>query len=637
MKTKITVFLILVLVACLPLKVLADESESVHGFAAGSLIFPMDDFYQPIADGGSLEVYGLIFYLLDYKDQDCVDACGTTDNCVETCGLTAYWVIDETKTEIGGIDLQIASDDDALTAHGVSEVVRQNDRSGGSTALTAWATNGSATDDSKNQVTYRGSVFIIDYTDLAASENMADLAAAYDIINNSRWSAVDVHVAQVPFTAPLHRKMKGIPPKIALMNDDEIRDSGNAAILESYLRLAGICDTSYDVLTPYDIAGIAPDGSRIQSKLFSQKYDFLWAPHWTDKDYVDEDLDNNNTMDVNDIVAQIQSFVKSGKSLLAECASIEVFEHYSNGRFLTDKGLGHNEGSNDPDWVIYNSVTKPYAQIGDDPIGFGPEGGHLHNWRPYHKNDDYNFDVEPHADLVPSTYNPTVTRFTVDDTDEDGSVTEADWDYYVGGYAYGNTDFGYVVYLGGHKYAKCDGTSPVEVNPNMHLIKFEFDKNVSSETFTLVVDFAKGGIAQTPATANFVAADIGTKTVSGDLEIDFTEAKWKGKKLEKVGFTNTTSADLSITRITLSWSGGDAAQKFKKLTDTETDIKHWNTKQNGPIEMPITEDFTISASPSVFLAGCTTNADCEYTNQAGARTYSLLLTVYLMLKRVLST
>jgi hypothetical protein len=626
MKTKISVFLILVLVTCLPLKVLAAEAESVHGFAAGSLIFPMDDFYQPIADGGSLEVYGLIFYLLDYKDQDCVAECGTTDNCVETCGLTAYWVIDETKTEIGGIDLQIASDDDALTAHGASAVVRQNDptdgSSGASTAITAWATNGSATDDSKNQVTYRGSVFILDYTDLAESKNMADLAAAYDIINDSRWSAVNVQVAEVPFSAPLHRKMKGIPPKIALMNDDENRDSGNAAILESYLRLAGICDTSYDVLTPYDIAGIeSATGTRIPSKLFSAKYDFLWAPHWTAKDYVDEDLDNNSTLDVDDIVAQIQSFVKSGKSLLAECASIEVFEHYPDGHFLTDKGLGHNEGSNDPDWVIYNSVTKPYAQIGDDPIGFGPEGGHLHNWRPYQNGDDYNFDVAPDVGTGDSTYNATVTRFTVDDTDEDGSVTEADWDYYVGGYAYGNDDFGYVVYLGGHKYSKCSGTSPTEVNPNSHLIKLEFDSNVTNEIFTLTVYYTQAGIAQTPVTANFVAADIGTKTVSGALEIDFSGAKIKGKKIDKVAFKNTTDTDLSITKIVLDWiaSGASNSQKFKKLTDTETDIKHWKAQQKGPVEMPITKDFTILASPSVFDGGCTINDDCEYTNQAGVR------------------
>jgi hypothetical protein len=84
MKNKIIGLFILVMVACLPLKVLADP----HSFAAGSLIFPMDKFYQDITDGGALETYGMIFYLLDYKRQDCVADCSSEDDCVESCGIT---------------------------------------------------------------------------------------------------------------------------------------------------------------------------------------------------------------------------------------------------------------------------------------------------------------------------------------------------------------------------------------------------------------------------------------------------------------------------------------------------------------------------------------------------------------------
>ena len=130
MKTKIIVLLILVLVAGLPLKALAEQEQ--HGFAAGSLIIPMDDFYQPADDGGALEAYGLVYYLLDYKNEDCEDDCGTDTDCVETCGITIYWVIDENKTKIYNADLQIVADDDALAALVTDAVVMQNDRTGGS-------------------------------------------------------------------------------------------------------------------------------------------------------------------------------------------------------------------------------------------------------------------------------------------------------------------------------------------------------------------------------------------------------------------------------------------------------------------------------------------------------------------------
>jgi hypothetical protein len=614
------------MVACLPLNAAADP----HSFAAGSLIVPMDNYYQGIADGGALEAYGMVFYLLDYKRQDCVDACIGETDCVDACGITVYWVINEDKTAIDGVDLQIEATTDALNELGASAVVMLNDKTGGVTGAATDLTFSAANGDSANKISYRGGLFIIDFNDLHRAADAGDqddpakddLAAVYTLINAGTWSAVDVHVAQTSFSAPVHRKMKGIPPKIALMNDDEDRDGGNAAILESYLRLAGICDSSYDVLTPYDIAGIAPDGSSFVSKLFSQKYDFLWAPHWTGGDYEGQDRDNNGTDDVDDIMVQIQNFAKNGKAILAECASIEVFEHNANGRFLTDKGFGHNEGTNDDDRVIYHDPTAPYAQIGDDPIGYEPEGGHLHNWRPYQDGDDYNFDARP-DDVTPgdSTYNATVTRFTVDDTDNDDSVTAADWDYYVGGYAYGDSNYGYVVYLGGHKYAECDGASDVDPNPNIHLIDFKFDKAVSVEIFTLVVEYEQGGTAQAPVTVSFTAADIGTLKTVTDLEIDFTTAALSGdvKTILDVGFANKTNSELSVTRITLSWSLGNSSQKFKELIDTENDTWHWWTKQVSPIVMPITEDFTISGVPSVFNAGCTSNDDCEYKNLAGVR------------------
>ena len=47
MKTKLFALLIVVAIVCLPFRALAYERD----FPAGSILIPMDDFYQPEADG----------------------------------------------------------------------------------------------------------------------------------------------------------------------------------------------------------------------------------------------------------------------------------------------------------------------------------------------------------------------------------------------------------------------------------------------------------------------------------------------------------------------------------------------------------------------------------------------------------
>ena len=259
MKTKIFIIFILVAFACLPLKGLAYE----RNFSAGSIIIPMDTFYQPEGDGGQLEAYGLAYYLLDHQDPQCLtdastddvtvacqdncpdddtackDACleAVEDVCEHTIAIT--WIINDQKTAINGIDLVIEVADGTLEELGIDAVVKEYDHAGGTAGLTF--NLGEDPDDSVRQITYRGSLFIIDVQDLEEGVE----AEVYSIIDGSSWAAVNVHVAQVPFAAPVFRYMRGTPPKIALMNSDEDKTKGNAAILESYLNLAGICSDSY--------------------------------------------------------------------------------------------------------------------------------------------------------------------------------------------------------------------------------------------------------------------------------------------------------------------------------------------------------------------------------------------------------
>ncbi|MDH3555952.1 MAG: hypothetical protein OES18_08910, partial [Deltaproteobacteria bacterium] len=469
MRRKILTLIVLVMLFCLPLKAPAEE----HTFAAGSLIVPMDSFYQQDADGGVLEAFGMVYYLLNHKDTN-----GEHD-------ITVYWVINQIKTEIDGIDLQIEVDAATLAGLDKESVVKLYNQADGTTSvLSQYKTYDGGDDDSNLRVSYSGGIFIVE---------AEDVVIAKTIIDNSDWLKVEVHEAQVPFSAPVFREMIGTPPKIALMNNDEDKTKGNAQILEAYLRLAGLCTDTYEVVTPNEIR----DGL-----LRTADYDFLWAPHWTGYNKYDVDGNGNGSPDVEDVVSEIKLFLESGNGMLAECASIETFEHSENGQFLSTKGFGHNEGTNDETKVIYNDVTGPNVQIGD--FTYKPEGGHLHNWRPYHSGDKYNFDVSPDVDEGDSAYVSTVTRFTVDDTNDNGVVDDTDWDYYVGGYAYGDTTNGYVVYLGGHKYAKCSGSIAVEPEINVHPLNFEFKKDVNKSdkvyTITLGVYYNDGDDKSTGVT-----------------------------------------------------------------------------------------------------------------------------------------
>jgi hypothetical protein len=664
MKTKIFTIFILVAFACLPLKALAWE----HNFPAGSIIIPMDGNYQPEDDGGQLEAYGLAYYLLDHQDPACltddavladVSTCQADCNagdaacrqaCVETvqeasCEHTVAvsWVINGDKTEVDGIDLVIEVTPSALSQLNIDAVVEEYDHAGGTTDLPSRAPG-----DTTRKTTYRGSLFVIDVHNLAAG--VEDQVKT--LINGPSWDNVNVHVAQVPFAAPVHREMRGTPPKIALMNNDEDKTKGNAAILESYLRLAGICNESYEIVTPNEIAGLKADlsGDTIDPALGAAGpgYDFLWAPHWVGEKKYDG---TGGYAHQDDVVEQVGLYLQGGKGMLAECASIETFEHNPEGHFLADKDFGHNGVDVKGDTnVLYTNVYAAYSQIGNSIAGYVPEGGHLHNWRPYQAGDPYNFDDPPNVLNGNSAYNNTVKRFTIDDsTHADSIIGEADdydWDYFVGGYAYGNNDYGYVVYLGGHRYAECKDAKAeeldleVEPEPNIHNIQLEFTKAVVDADFTLQIDYthrfygstSHEVTAQIPFASDNLTAIVGgydPNTLSGSpLQIDFTSATVDNKKFEDIIFRNTVPlVPLEIDTITLAWTGGDGDLKIKKLIDSKSDVKHYDVKEGSASVFTLSpDDFLIdgmlgdaTSGGSTAPLGCTENGGCEFKNLAGVR------------------
>ncbi|MEW6682428.1 MAG: hypothetical protein AB1451_05840 [Nitrospirota bacterium] len=611
-------------------------------FGAGSLIIPMDgDTYQPSADGGVYEAYGFIYKLLDRKAAD-----GTPDP------IPVYWIIDDSKTVITGVDLTISNvaTDPVATEH---------------KALGEIAISGVGT-----QITYNGGPFVID----------SNYAAAAKTIWASGFQDVNLHVAKVPFTGKVQREMFGTPPKIALMNDSESRTGNATKILEGYLKIAGIqnpatddlgnacayTDASgtyfpadpvvgshctYDVLTPNEVGGIqtlAGTALNGKSKLFDYtctgcatkpklNYRVLWVPHWvgfsdynvTNGQYISVNT-NVGTMsvtkaDVHDIVMAVRDFVDLGGSLFAECAGIETFEWSEYGRFITKYDLGHNGGTNDSTKIYYNkdALDQPYVQIGD--MAFDPEGGHLHNWRPFQTGD-------PRADSLavnamafnPSASNPkstytqsntgydgTVTVFTYDDNSVpagtspapnvwnygNGDQAKQQWHYYVAGHMDGDQTNGYVVYLGGHSYVNCSGGGgggggAAPAGPNRE-IDFEFRDNVDNSmdgTFTITFSYTIAGdsTVYTVTQSGITKDNITTLTATGNnpgggVELVFTTAAFEAKgssgtdatklkKIKGVHFKNNRTTDVNITQVQVSVTGvsGLKLRKIKDVTENDT-------------------------------------------------------------------
>jgi hypothetical protein len=520
-----------------------------RNFPAGSLIIPMDKSYQPDGDNGILEAYGLVYYLLAHKD-----AFGEHD-------ITVYWIVNEQKTTINAVDFVIED----LTLVSPQVVAKKYDHAGGTTALTF------RSGDTSQRVSYLGAPWIIDAQDAAKAKAIIDL---------SGWAAVDVHVAQVPFKAPVHRELRGTPPIIALMNNTESLTGGNAAILESYLRMAGICTDVYEVVTPNQIR----DGILLQ-----QNYDFLWAPHW---DGSTRDGNGNGLPDEQDIVNRIGDFLKQGKGLLGECACIMIFEKY--GRFLSTLDISYNGGTMNPADIIFNDKASVFPQIGD--YGFAPVSGKLKNWK---------------ANTTPDKYNATVTRFTIDKTG---------WDYFIGGFAFGDRNNGYVVYLGGHSYGSCSSGRGVKIDPNLNKQRLTllFEKSVSTELFTLRVKYNGGQSSE----ISFKKADLGTAKTggTGGLRFDLNTADVDSNEIEDITLENTDTAPLTVESITLLWTGGDRKQKLKKIIDVKTD----DVLFSGPsvvsgVEVPITGLIIPTANPNAGLGGCAQNDDCKPTNIAAVR------------------
>ena len=178
------------------------------------------------------------------------------------------------------------------------------------------------------------------------------------------------------------------------------------------------------------------------------------------------------TVSDDEVVKKVTAFLSGGNGLFAECASITVFEGSPYGRYLSSRlagtkiNLGGNanfspNGLDSKSSVLSSAInpTSPYSQIGDFP--YYPTGGHTHNWKAINGNGT----LEPAGTYPGSAYFDNNSRLiSLRDASQSktgGPATwyNSGWDAAVGGRMWGQTNKGYVVYLGGHSYVSGSGSN----------------------------------------------------------------------------------------------------------------------------------------------------------------------------------
>ncbi|OGW61900.1 MAG: hypothetical protein A2638_05740 [Nitrospirae bacterium RIFCSPHIGHO2_01_FULL_66_17] len=608
--------------------VIPAEAAIERTFGSGSLIIPMDgDAYQPSTDGGVYEAYGFIYKLLDRKQTDSNGVLVLVGGEPVPDPIPVYWIIDDLKTAITAADLTIS--------HNTTDPVATEYKATGEIAIPVVGANPAV----GKQVKYIGGPFVID----------SNYAAAAKTIWANGFQDVNLHVAKVPFTGKVQREMFGTPPKIALMNDSESRTGNATKILESYLKIAGIvnpltditgkaCDGTpvsgegclYDVLTPNEVGGIKDlAGTALGGKslLFdyskcpppftgckpTANYRVLWVPHWVGyQDYLQKNGQYASfnalvgTMsatleDVHDVVMAARDFIDTGNSLFAECAGIETFEWSKFGRFISKFDIGHNGGTNDPTKIYYNqnALDQPYVQVG--AITFDPQGGHLHNWRPFQTGDitvtggplAMAFSPAPAnpktAYLQADTgYDGDTTVFTYDDAGvpagttpppalhayKDGDAAKTQWHYYVGGHMDGDITNGYVVYLGGHSYVQCGTTSGgTTTGKSDHEVTLTFDTDMTGMNMDLKIKYKLNGTDYFLTVTSITQGNIQTKTTtSGNLKLDLSTAVVTNKVISGIHLVNLDTANqLEIKEFTTATTWDVAGAKLTDVYDvTET-------------------------------------------------------------------
>jgi hypothetical protein len=444
-----------------------DSGEGFKTFSRNSLIIPMDVCYQRQTDGTGTS-YAATACPQTPDAGDVIKAYGLVYQLIRN-NIAVYWVIDNAKTAIDGVDLTIQY-------------------SGGFPALLYdWTPENpppTSPPTTQQAIHYRGGPFVVDGSDYARASQVLQ---SY----RSTFQNVNVHVSNVAFRAYAKRTMAGgwsaggtVPPKLALL---DIGSSGSQAqnseyVIQGYLTRAGLDVPGaggyatgphgeiYDRLyMPDFIPTVAGDWTT--TRLYQKGYQVLWVPHWTAPSSCAEcaagpscdstrcNATRYDAATVDAALKTIGAFVANGGDLFAECAGVGSFEGvfdplppsaasyrstYGDGdattHFQTSGTTGLWIETNTPSgaYLWAGNYSSPFMQLGDYP--FFARSGAISDYRP----SSYFVDPDP-ADPDESTVR------LISET----SATPG-WDIFTIRPRYETR--GTIVYLGGHSYSGNDGT-----------------------------------------------------------------------------------------------------------------------------------------------------------------------------------
>ena len=464
----------LVVLGALPLMAptCGTSGEGFKIFSRRSLIIPMDVCYQYQTDGVRTSYAPAAGAGCPNPDPgDVIKAYGLVYQLIRN-GIAVYWVIDNAKTAVTGIDLTV-------------------EYAGGFPVLLFdWATGVEGAPPATptgHAIDYRGGPFVVDGSDYAR-------AAAILQSFRTTFGNVNVHVSNVAFRGYAKRTMAGgwsaggaVPPKLALL---DIGSSGAGAknsevVIQGYLTRAGLDTPGAAGTTSPGAHGeifdrlFMPDfvpttGSWTTTALAQNKYQILWVPHWAAPSSCSDCPPSTSctcankyppatiTSALNTIgsfVTQVNPLTGSRGDMFAECAGLGSFDGVFSGTDPSATGVNavygtgvattHFQTENTTGfWInknvgsalyrgINGNMSSPLMQIGDYP--FIPRTGAIQNY----KATDYKAET---ISLISEATSPTYDIFTLVPATPDQGAPGA---------------HGSIVYLGGHSYSGTDGAFEV--------------------------------------------------------------------------------------------------------------------------------------------------------------------------------
>ena len=309
-----------------------------------------------------------------------------------------------------------------------------------------------------NRVSYIGGAWLI------APQYQADLDA---VLADSTWSAVQVHRAAVPFTAPVTAVHQISGRGIALLvSNDAVEAARARAVMEWFLQPSGLAG-ALATLTPDQIVAGALTGADGPAVLL--------VPYA-------RPLAEITATDLTGVLGAVHVWLQAGNTLIAQDDAVAFLENQAGGRFLTTGGLGINGVTHDdlsqnltPATAKQTSLEPGHlvAQTGDIGVSASycadgqpcvpGSGGLVVTLRPYQTGD---LTLAGAGDPVAgSAYRPTVRRLYSWNTDGSGYH----WDLAVVGHADGGWANGTVAYLGGRVIPE-EGTAGSQISTSLRLI-----------------------------------------------------------------------------------------------------------------------------------------------------------------------